>query len=110
MRGSMTITTCTEDADAMSNDTISLKRQENKTVRSLLSAEGRSGLLPFGPGPQQVGPQDDGDVGGRHLVYSLLLRQQGQELDQIADRERQNQVVTGGNYHHEKANSGWMWV
>lgn len=45
MRGSITITTCTEDADAMSNDTISLKRQEEQHVRSVLLAEGQSGVL-----------------------------------------------------------------
>lgn len=44
---------------------------------------------PFGSWPEQIGPQDDGDVTGRHLVYGLLLRQQRQELDQVPDRERE---------------------
>lgn len=34
-------------------------------------------------GPQQVGPQDDGDVAGRHLIHLLLLSQSCQELHQV---------------------------
>lgn len=34
-------------------------------------------------GPQQVGPQDDGDVAGCHLVHLLILSQTCQELHQV---------------------------
>lgn len=77
----MTVTTCTEEADAMSNDTISLQRQENNTSGSSSQLRNNHGFLvclhgqlPFSSWPEQVGPQDDGDVRGRHLVYGFLLR------------------------------------
>lgn len=66
------------------------------------------GQLPFSSWPEQVGPQDDGDVRGCHLIHSLLLRQQGQELDQIPDRQTdrqtpQQQASLQENYDNETA-------
>lgn len=52
--------------------------------------------VPFSPWPEQVGPQDDGDVTGCHLVYSLMLRQQRQELDQVPDRGKRKKTSSKG--------------
>lgn len=48
-----------------------------------LNEEARVRYTPLISRPEQVGAQYDGDVTGCHLVHSLLLRQQGQELDQV---------------------------
>lgn len=50
--------------------------------------EHNSHYPPFSSRPEQVGPQDNGNVTGRHLVYSLVLRQQRQKLDQVPDRQK----------------------
>ena len=44
-----------------------------------------SAASPFVVHPQQVRAQDDRDVPRRHLVHVLMLRQLGQEFDQVPD-------------------------
>ena len=48
---------------------------------------------PLSPRPQQVGPQHNGDVTGGHLVDSLLLREERQELDEVPERGRDGVVA-----------------
>lgn len=63
---------------------------QGKSKQQMLGGEGTATFPPacghspfFLRGPQQVGPQDNGDVAGCHLVHLLRLGQQCQELHQV---------------------------
>ena len=49
-----------------------------------LDSRKQSAYIPFCLGPEQVWPQDDGDVRGGHLVHIAVLRQLSQELHQVS--------------------------
>lgn len=46
-------------------------------------------LLPLRLSPEQIGPQDYGDVAGGHLINLTVLSQSGQKLHQIPATEAQ---------------------
>lgn len=60
--------------------------------------------LPFVVHPQQVWPQDDGDVPGRHLVHVLMLSQFGEEFDQIPDGRKHTPKPSVGTRNGGGAN------
>lgn len=58
----------------------------------------RAQLLPLRLSPEQIGPQDYGDVAGGHLIDLTVLSQSGQKLHQIPATEAQIALKTSCRY------------